>query len=150
MTIDCEIFPRQSLDCRQLKRLGAAFQAFVDANATCIAWIDYLGIEDLRKGEQPKPLLLRITEHSRRATIQGMSRAETILLDAAALAVPEATPQNVSQWRQALGDHIADRSLPFVLRPDTDVTRVVQSLRQHIPDELVDDVLIGQQHWTQF
>jgi hypothetical protein len=79
-----------------------------------------------------------------------MSCAETILLDAGALAVPEATPQNVSHWRQTLGDHAADRSLPFVLRADADTASVVISLRQHIPEELVDDVLIGQQRWTQF
>lgn len=150
MTIDCEILPRQTLDCRQLKRLGAAFQSFAAANSTRLAWVDYLGVEDLKKGEFPKPLLLRITEHSRRATNQGMSRAETILLDAGALAVPEATPQNVLQWRQALGDHVADRSLPFVLRADADRTATVVSLRQHIPADLVEDLLIGQQSWTQF
>jgi hypothetical protein len=149
VTVDCEIFPRQSLGCRDLKRLGVAFQAFAAANSDRVTWIDYLGVEDLKKGEHPKPLLLRITEHSRRATSQGISRSETILLDAGLLSAPEATPHNVSQWRQALGGHIADRSLPFVLRGDADAHEVVSSLRHHIPAELVDDVLVGQQSWTQ-
>ncbi|HEY5314031.1 MAG TPA: hypothetical protein VIK18_15985 [Pirellulales bacterium] len=130
--------------------MAAAFDAFNAANSGCLAWIDYLGLEDLKKGEYPKPLLLRITEHSRRGANQGLARAETILLDTGALAIPEATPQNVLQWRQALGEHVADRSLPFVLRADADVGRVVSSLRQQIPPELVADVLIGQRSWSQF
>lgn len=149
MTVDCEIFPRPALDCRQLKRLAAAFQAFADANSAAVAWVDYLGVEDLRKGEYPKPLLLRITEHSRRASSLGVARSDTILLDAGALSVPEATPQNVLQWRQALGYHIADRSLPFVLRAGADCARVAAALREHIPAELVEDVLVGHQSWSQ-
>lgn len=150
MTVDCEIFPRQALDCRQLKLLGAGVAAFASANARAVVWIDYLALEDLKKGEHPKPLLLRITEHSRRAGSAGVSRTETILLDAGALSVPEATPQNVLHWRQALGDHVADRSLPFVLRAGVDAVKIVASLRGHIAQELVDEVLIGQQSWTSF
>jgi hypothetical protein len=71
------------------------------------------------------------------------------LLDAGALAVPEATPHNLSQWRQVLGEHIADRSLPFVIRGDANPQEIAASLRKHIAERWVDEVLIGHQSWQQ-
>jgi hypothetical protein len=150
MTVDCELFHKPTLDPAGLKRVAIAFQAFHRANPDSVAWFDYLAIEDLRKGEQPKPLLLRITEHSRRGATQSMSRPETILLDVNAAGLPEATPETVIQWREALGSHVADRSLPFIVGRDVDQVRLVAALRQHIPVELVDDILIGGRSWAAF
>ncbi|SRR6266540_443791 len=128
MPVVCELQPRQDATPEQLKMLGKALEGWAHrerGNEGVLCWIDQEGLDSLLSGEPPNPLGLRAKQHN-----EGVSW---------------------EQIRQGLGPVASDRSLRFTVKDDPHCTRdmVNESLRQVIPAELVEDILIDDISWTE-
>lgn len=128
MPVVCELKVRQDLTPEQLKELGKALEAWATrerSNAGLLCWIDQEGLDSLLSGEPPTPLGLRVKQLN-----EGVSWEKI---------------------RQDLGSVVSDRSLRFTVNDEPGCPRgqVIESLREAIPAELVEDVLINDVSWTE-
>jgi hypothetical protein len=87
--------------------------------------IELDGLDSLLQGEPPNPL---------GAKVAGLNKGA-----------------DLKEIRQNLGPLAAYRSLRFTVKDEPDCTRarVIESLRQAIPADLVEDILIGYVSWTE-
>jgi hypothetical protein len=122
--------PRQDASTEELKALAVAFTELTRrelGHAGILESFDPGHLADLIRGELPQPMALRIaTEHGKLGEHLDLKRLF-----------------------QDLGRESSDRSLHFALRdgPSYDRRGVIQVLRQVIPAELVEDILIGDESW---
>jgi hypothetical protein len=88
--------------------------------------IDAEALASLLRGEPPNPLGLRVKQHNEGATWE--------------------------QIRRDLGPAASDRSLRFTVKdePGWPRAKLIESLRQAIPAELVEDILIEDVSWTKY
>ncbi len=128
MPVVCELNPRQDLTPEQHKQLGKALEEWASRerrNVGLLCMIDQAGLDSLLSGEPPNPLGLRAKQLN-----EGVSWEKI---------------------RQDLGPVASDRSLRFSVKDEPGYSRekVIESLREAIPTELVDDILIDEVSWTE-
>jgi hypothetical protein len=125
MPVVCELQPRQDATPEQLKMLGIALGGFARRELGKEGVLFSINLEELASllsGEPPNPLGLRVKQHN-----EGVSW---------------------EQIRQDLGPVASDRSLRFSFK-DEPRAKIIESLRQAIPAELVEDILIDDVSWTE-
>jgi hypothetical protein len=119
--------PRRDATPEQLKRLGTALEEWTrrEQGNGVLYSIDPKRLASLLSGEPPDPLGVQVMEHNK-----GVSWEKI---------------------RQDLGPLASDRSVRFTVKDEPHCTRdkVIESLRQAIPDELVEDVVIDGVSWTE-
>jgi hypothetical protein len=128
MPVMCELHPRRDATPEQLKELGKAIEDWARrelGGEGILCSIDAAGLASLLGGEPPNPL-----------GVQGMQHNRGI---------------NWEKIQQDLGSLVSDRSLRFTLRDEAGWPRsaVIENLRQAIPAELVEDILINNVSWTE-
>jgi hypothetical protein len=123
----CELRPHHDTTPEQLKRLGTALQVWAqrELGKGILYSIEPKGLQSLLGGEPPNPLALQAKAHHEDVPLERI--------------------------RQDLGPLASDRSLRFTVHDEPHCTRdmVAQSLRQAIPAELVEDILIDDVSWTE-
>ena len=124
MPIVCELRPLRGATTDQLKRLGIAVKAWADRELGkgILVSIDPESLASLLMGEPPKPLGLRVKQHHEDASWERI--------------------------REDLGAALSERSLRFTVK-DEPRGAIIESLRQAIPAELVEDILIDDASWTE-
>ncbi len=154
LPLDCAIVPRRDSTAEELKRLGGILnewweQEGVGAGGPLLA-LDEDALNDLRYGELPQPFGLRLLTCLRGAQMHrgdgvGSSRLTVHDITAALHQAKDAHP--------AVAHLIPRADLRAVFFGLTDRTRAARerllvSLRRHLPDDLVADVLIDGRSWT--
>ncbi len=128
MPIQCELIPRHDATTDELKSLGTAMKEWASrelGNEGVLFSIDPADLSSLLCGEPPNPLALDVAKHHKDVPLERI--------------------------RQDLGPLASNRSLRFTVKDEPDCTRdkVIESLRQAIPAELVEDILIDDVSWTE-
>jgi hypothetical protein len=128
MPIPCILKPRADATADELKQLGTVFAHWSSRELTnegVLYSIDQKGLDSLLAGELPDPLALQAWSHHE--------------------GIP---PERI---RQDLGPLASERSVRFNVKDEPHCTRgmAVQSLRQAIPADLVEDIFIGDASWTE-
>jgi hypothetical protein len=128
MPVECELQPLREATTDQLKDLGIAVKAWVDrelCNEGVLCSIDRDGLLSLLLGEPPNPLASQVAKHH-----PGV---------------------DLGRIRQDLGPLASDRSLRFSVKdgPHCPRDRVIESLRQAIPAELVEDIFVDDVSWAE-
>jgi hypothetical protein len=128
MPVVCEIRPRRDATPELFKQLGASLLEWIrreSGDEGILIGFDRALLDNLLSGEPPTPLALQAASHH-----------PDIPLD---------------RIRQDLGALTSDRSLRFTVKdsPDCPRNRVIESLRQVIPADLVEDILIDDVNWTE-
>jgi hypothetical protein len=128
MPLLCELRPRHDVTPDELKRLGTALQEWgsrESGNEGVLFSIDPNHLDSLLAGEPPNPLAVQVATHHEEVPLERI--------------------------RQDLGPLASDRSVRFAVKDEPHCTRarVIESLRQAIPPELVEDILIDEVSWTE-
>jgi dihydrofolate reductase len=128
MPVQCELRPLSAATTDQLKALGAAVKEWFDReqhNEGVLYSYDPDDLNSLLLGEPPSPLGSRVAGNHPGVDLERI--------------------------REDLGSLFSDRSLRFAVKDEPDCTRdkVIESLRQAIPPELVEDIVIGGASWTE-
>ena len=125
MPVMCELRPRHDATPEHLKALGKALEEWVRRELSdegILFSIDPSGLASLLLGEPPNPLGVQVMQHN-----EGVSW---------------------EQIRRDLGPVVNDRSLRFTIK-DEPRAKVIESLRQAIPADLVEDILVDDVSWTE-
>lgn len=128
MPLQCELRIRHDSTPDELKSLGMALKEWASRELGIegvLFSIDPNGLTSLLGGEPPNPLALQVATHH-----EGVS---------------------LERIRQDLGPLASERSLRFTVKDEPHCTRdrVIESLRQAIPAELVEDILMDDVSWTE-
>jgi len=127
MPVICELRPRVDANPDELKRLEAALKAFADRELGkgILCAIDGNGLASLLGGEPPNPMGTQVAEHNKDV--------------------------DWARIRQDLGPIVSDRSLRFSVKDEPAYARaqIVETLRQAIPADLVEDFLIDGVSWNE-
>jgi hypothetical protein len=127
MLILCELHPRRDATPEQLKKLGAALGEWArrELGKGILYSIDSKGLVSLLSGEPTNPLALEAAAHHKDVPLERI--------------------------RQDLGPLASDRSVRFTVKdePHCSCDEVIESLREAIPSELVEDIFIGDVSWTE-
>ena len=128
MPVVCELWPCQDATPEQLKELGEALKDWARremGNEGVLCSIDPEGLASLLSGEPPNPLALQVKKNN-----EGVSWEKI---------------------RQDLGSLASDRSLRFTVKdgPGWPRAKVIENLRQAIPAELVEDIFIDGETWSE-
>jgi hypothetical protein len=128
MPVVCELRPCQDATPEQFKELGEALKAWASrelGNGGVLCSIDPEGLASLLSGEPPNPLALQLKKHNEEVSLEKI--------------------------RQDLGSLASDRSLCFTVKDEPRWPRamVIENVRQAIPAELVEDILIDGESWTE-
>jgi hypothetical protein len=125
MPVACELKPRLDIAPEDFKRLGAALTEWARQELGgdgVLSSIDRQGLASLIGGEPPNPLAVEAAAHHQDVPLE--------------------------QIRQDLGPLASERSLRFNVKDGVPRGQVVASLRQAIPTELVEDVIIDDVSWA--
>jgi hypothetical protein len=131
--VECEVIPSRDATPPQLKRLGDALDRWIAAHAVPSLTTAY-ALADLREGELPQPLSVALERYlDDTLTRRGLT--------------PPSGAERAQRRRQILeklGQIAASRT---VLVRVHDARQAAESLRQSIPPDLVDDILIDRRSW---
>jgi hypothetical protein len=153
--LDCAVIPRQDSTTDELKELGAALLAWWRAEGlnpgSAAERLDEAALNDLLAGELPQPFGLRLLGWLREPGVRGAVRAGPSRLTAEDVAEVLRRAQNASPAvarrlprpdLRAVFIGLADRDRPAL-------ARTLLNLRQHLPIELVEDVVIDGHSWDE-
>ena len=153
--LDCAIIPRRDATPGELKELGAALGAWwraeCSAAGSAAERLDEDSVNDLLAGELPHPFGLRLLGWLREPGVRSGARAGASRLTAqdvaevlrrAQDAYPSVARLIPRPDLRAVFIGLSDRRRPAV-------GRLLAGLRQHLPAELVEDVLIDGHSWDE-
>jgi hypothetical protein len=128
MPIPCELRPNHDATTDQLKALGIALREWARrefGTEGVLYSIDQDALLSLLLGELPNPLAAQVAKHHKDVPL--------------------------GRILQDLGPLASDRSLRFTIKDGPYCTRerVIESLRQAVSPELVEDILIGDVSWME-
>jgi hypothetical protein len=153
--LDCAVIPRSDSTAEELKELGAALSAWwraeCSAPGSAAERLDEDGLNDLLAGELPQPFGLRLLGWLREPGVRSGVRAGAPRLTAQDVAevlrrAQDASPSVARRIPRAelravfIG--LADRGGPAL-------ARTLLRLREYLPDDLVEDVVIDGQSWDE-
>ena len=161
--ITCEVRPRKDLTSPQLKSLGEALATWCEREQEAGLGALYAtqGVGDLLEGELPQPLALR--QASRKPEPIEDEDPETVLKEVKRRAKLEPeelerleteeralTPGSVQRAKQGLGPLASSRAILLSVADGSvcaERERVVSGLKNYIPEELVEDILVDGRSW---
>jgi hypothetical protein len=127
MPVPCELVPRHDVTPEQMKELGAALREWCrrEFGDGVLYSIDQKALASLLGGEPPDPLALQAKSHH-----------------------PDVP---LGRIREDMGALAGFRSVRFAVKDEPQCTRaqVIESLRQAIPADLVDDIFIDNVSWSE-
>jgi|GEM_PF-5090208 len=133
MSIDCEVIPKLELKGEQLRKLGRSLLVWSREAWTegFFNWIDEYALDDLAKGDLPRPMIERLTRRLQESAPQAADQ----------------TPLDLAALRRSLGSEGQERTVLICAREEAGEAAVADSLRRCIPAALVKDVLINGRSW---
>lgn len=140
--LDSEVIPRTDATSEQLRALGAALGEWAGrecSDAGILHFISRNALANLVNGNPPPPYLEQYQEmRNENRTLTG----DKTSLD------PAVQRQERQRLKEMMGDEALRRTVFFQVR-GTYATRarLFANLRQNLPAELVDDVLISERSW---
>jgi hypothetical protein len=132
---ECEIIPRRDATPQQLKQLAGVLDRWIPANATPSMTTNY-ALADLHEGELPQPLSVALEHYLDDALAQrGLE--------------PPARSERAERRRQILEKLGRLATTRTILLRVPDARQAAASLREAIPADLVDDILIDRRSWAE-
>jgi hypothetical protein len=172
MAFECEVVPRSDLTPEELKALGQAVQTWcgVEAGRLAAGW-DRRGLEDLLAGEMPRPALLlylqELDDERRQDDLPPLTGTERQRELRRLAGLDEELPGPMRALRARL---LARRVLRLRVHTSLDSTArlrdgsvvrecveggvahdrtaAIASLRQALPEELLEDVIVNGLSWS--
>jgi hypothetical protein len=140
--LDCEIVPRHDATPAQLRDLGlilAGWAGRESADTGILHFISRNALADLSNGNRPPTFLEQYQEmlNETRALSGNLTALD-----------PEAQALDRAKLKEMLGDHGPLHRLFFQVRGSYATRgRILSNLRENIPAEMVEDVLVADRSW---
>jgi hypothetical protein len=132
-SLECEVIPRRDATPAEFKRLAEALERWIGRHAVVSMTTAY-ALADLHEGELPQPLSVALEHYLDDNLVQ---RGQTPPSGAA-------RAERHRQILQTLGEMATRRTVYVRVQ---DARQAADSLRQSVPAELVEDILINNRSW---
>jgi hypothetical protein len=140
--LDCEVIPRRDATPEQLRALGGAladWARLASSDEGILHFISRFGLADLTNGNRPPPFLEQYQEM--------LNEGRILSGDAISLGAEQQLEER-RRLKDVLGDDSRRQTLFFQVRCTyAERRQVANTLRDNIPAQLVDDVLVGDRSW---
>ena len=140
--LDCEVIPRSTATSEQLRALGGALAVWARHESADIGILHFISrgaLVNLANGNPPPSFFEQYQEM--------LNEARALMGDVAALGA-EQQQQERKKLRETLGETSARRTLFFQVRGSYATrARIFANLRENIPADLVDDVVVAGRSW---